>query len=455
MARFLIVDDEQPMRFTLRELLRRDGHHVDEAAGGQEAVCRHKAEPYDVVIMDYKMPGLSGIEALRELIQHDPHAVVIMVTALADRQIGVDAVQHGAFDFFCKPFDVDELRVVIRRGLERRRLMEAVTTLAAELNRTPAGAEIIGASAGMRRVFSMIDRVAGADVTVLILGESGTGKELVARSLHWKSPRAQGPFVAVNCAAIPETLLESELFGYERGAFTGAQERRKGRFEQAQGGTLFLDEIGDMDMQMQVKILRALEEREITRVGGGETIRTDIRVIAATNVDLQQAVRTGKFREDLYYRLNVVSIAIPPLRERLEDLPALVEHFVAVGNEQFGKAVRGVSDDAMRMLAAYDWPGNVRELENVIQRAMVLAEGAFLTRNDLPPELVRAAERGRAPVDAVATLADKTSQARAEIEREEIVRALESSRWRRGQAAMMLGINRRSLLRKMKRYGLS
>ncbi len=467
--RVLIADDEESMRFYVANLLSRDGLACREACNGEETVRLFQSEPFDLVVLDYNMPKGNGLDVLSQIIAADPHAAVIMVTAWGDRSIAVEALSRGALDYFSKPFDNDEMRIVVKRALERRKLLQKVQDLSAQLSERYAHGQILGGSAEMRGVYEVVERVAANDVTVLICGESGTGKELVARALHFGSPRKDGPFVPVNCAAIPDTLLESELFGYEKGAFTGADSQRKGKFEMAEGGTLFLDEIGDMNLPTQAKILRALQEKEFARVGGSRTIKTDIRVVAATNKDLLKAMKDGDFREDLYYRLNVVTIFLPPLRRRVADIPLLAEHFMKQAAASFNKEMRGLSAEVLDAFAQYRWPGNVRELENMIQRAVVLAQGPVITLKDLPLEIMResqlpAAEPSPqstarpAPVEAedapVKNLQDLTEQSRGEVERREIEKALASTRWRRGEAADLLGISRRSLLRKMKKYGL-
>ncbi|MBE7558395.1 sigma-54-dependent Fis family transcriptional regulator [bacterium] len=468
-ARVLIADDEESMRFYVGSLLARDGLAYREAADGEETLQLYRSEPFDLVILDYNMPKKNGLEVLSEIMATDPQASVIVITAWGDRSVAVEALSRGALDYFSKPFDNNEMRIVVKRALERRRLLLRVQDLSAQLSERYAHGRILGGSAEMRRIYEVIERVAGNDVTVLICGESGTGKELVARAIHHGSPRKDGPFVPVNCAAIPDTLLESELFGYEKGAFTGAESQRKGKFELAEGGTLFLDEIGDMNQPTQAKILRALQEKEFARVGGHRNIKTDIRVVAATNKDLAKAIEAGEFREDLYYRLNVVTIYLPPLRRRLADIPLLVEHFIKEACKSFNKDVRGVSAEVLDAFAQYRWPGNVRELENMIQRAVVLAGGPLITLKDLPLTIMRESvlpastpevESPRAPLAAPAgdgrikNLQDLAEETRDQVERAEIGKALAATRWRRGAAAELLGISRRSLLRKMKKYGL-
>jgi DNA-binding NtrC family response regulator len=386
----------------------------------------------------------------------------------------------GAYDYFSKPFDVDELRVVVRRALEKRALELQVESLERELSEREPFPDIIGKSAPMQQVFDMIRRLSKGDVNVFIRGESGTGKELVARALHKHSPRQDGPFVDINCAAIPGTLLESELFGHERGAFTGAVQRKPGKLELARSGTLFLDEIGDMEYELQAKILRALQEKTFQRVGGHQDIATDFRLISASNKDIARAVEEERFRGDLYFRLNVVTIRLPPLRERLEDVPLLVQHFLKSYSRIYDKEIVGVSKEAMRLLMLYHYPGNVRELENIVQRAIVLAQTHRIQPEDLPEETLRGdpstearsgdpfalvPQGGRSLRDEGYGFADEdegrkdlpeqTRKAAESVEKEMILHALEECRWRRNKTAEKLGISRRSLLRKMNKYGIS
>jgi DNA-binding NtrC family response regulator len=463
--RILIADDDDSMRFTIGQLLERDGHEYSEAKDGEETLKLYKSGSFDLVILDYNMPKLNGLEVLREIMQENPQALIIMITAWGDRGVAVEALKLGALDYFSKPFDNNEMLIVVKRALERRQMMDKIEDLSFQLNERYQFDKILGGSAEMRRVYAIIERVAVNDVTALICGESGTGKELVAQAIHHNSPRKDGPFIPINCAAIPDTLLEAELFGYEKGAFTGADSLRKGKFEIAEGGTLFLDEIGDMNLATQAKILRALQEKEYARVGGNRIINTDIRVVAATNKDLLKAMKDGEFREDLYYRLNVITIFMPPLRQRIADIPLLVEHFSKRASKSFNKEINGITDETLQAFSKYYWPGNVRELENIIQRAVVLAEGKEITMKDLPLEITQESRREyetapNSPPEpggqyaAPQKLADMTESSKEEIEREQILKALDSCKWKRGQASEMLGISRRSLLRKMKKYDL-
>ncbi|MCX7718886.1 MAG: sigma-54 dependent transcriptional regulator [Candidatus Sumerlaeaceae bacterium] len=470
--RVLVVDDEASMRFLLREVMSREGYLVEEAADGAEAVQKVREGFFELVVLDVKMPGMGGLEALAEIKRVRPATVVVMITAYGSREIALEAVRRGAYDYFTKPFEVHEMRIVVRRALEKQQLLSRLSALEDRLVRRASFDRIIGASPAMREVFDAMEKVIPNDVTVLITGESGTGKELVAQAVHYHSSRKSRAFVSVNCAAIPETLLESELFGHEKGAFTGAVGSKPGRFEAADGGTLFLDEIGDMPLGLQSKMLRVLQEGEVMRVGGRDPIRVNVRVVAATNQNLAEKVEAREFRLDLYYRLNVFPIHLPPLRRRREDIPLLVEHFIGMYNPRLNKQVTGVSPEALSALLDYPWPGNVRELENVIQRAMIIASGTHLTPAELPPGLLAAAAR-RAPdaEDAAAPLIpaitddelvgdfsvplqQRVEQLSEELEKKIIRAALVRANYHRQATADLLGISRKSLHNKMVKYGL-
>ena len=486
----LVADDEEGMRFMLSQLLGKEGYRVKEAGNGRVAVDLAGREDFDLVILDIRMPEMDGLEALAQIRRLRPNTPVLMITAHGTEAIARQAIAAGAYDYFTKPCDNQELRIVIKRALERRilqkqldhlrqegqllqRQVETLETelgsLEARLKGTRQFGRMIGGCRKMTEVYNLIERVAPRDVTVLILGESGTGKELVAEAIVNTGPRRAMPFIKVNCAAIPETLLESELFGHEKGAFTGAIVTKPGKFELADKGTMFLDEIGDLSGSLQAKLLRVLQEREFERVGGTKPIRVDLRVITATNADLAQKVAAGRFREDLYFRLNVIPITLPPLRERLDDFPLLVDHFVAAYSRQFGKAITGVSAEVMEILLAYAWPGNIRELENVIQRACILAQQSEITVQSLPPEMrgpqmvggpdLRADGRRVLPLpewfgDFSIPLAEKIEALAAEIEKDLIRQALARSENRRQAAADLLGISRKSLHNKIVRYEL-
>ncbi|OLB41054.1 MAG: two-component system response regulator, partial [Candidatus Rokubacteria bacterium 13_2_20CM_2_64_8] len=388
-ARILIADDEDSLRWVLEKGLRGVGYDVTSVKDGEEAVRVFEAQPFDLVFLDVRMPGLDGLTALERIRDLRPDVYVIVMTAHGSMDTAIKAMQRGAYDYLNKPFDLDEVLLLSERALAASRLTQEVARLRTGLAEVREFSALIGRHPRMQDVYKTIGRIAGTDVTVLLRGESGTGKELVARAIHHYSRRSGRPFVAVSCAAIPGTLLESEMFGHERGAFTDAKERRLGKFELAHGGTLYLDEIGDMPVDLQTKLLRALQERTIERVGGHESIAIDVRVLAATNRDLEALMKEGRFREDLYYRLNVVTVNLPPLRERRRDIPLLVEHFLAKHVEELGE--RGVAPEALDRLVGYDWPGNVRELENVVQRAMVMATAGVILPEHLPIGPVSAA----------------------------------------------------------------
>jgi two-component system, NtrC family, response regulator PilR len=397
--RILIVDDEPSMRDMLRIVLRRDGYEVVVAANGGEAVKILEKERVDLLLSDIRMPDISGVEVLRAAKAVNRDIIAFMMTAFASTDSAVEAMRLGAVDYFTKPFNMDELRLKVRQQMEAHRLKQENVLLKRALNSSHEFCNIIGRSDAMLEVFSMIETIARTNSTVLITGESGTGKDLVARAVHYNSLRREHPFVALNCGAMPETLLESELFGHMRGAFTGADTNKKGLVEVAEHGTIFLDEIGEMTATMQVKLLRVLQDRRFRRVGGTEEVQADIRVIAATNQELEKMVSDGKFREDLYYRVNVIQVQLPPLRERREDIPLLAEHFLAKFNEGVEKPVRSISNEAMELLQAHHWPGNVRELENAIERAVALERTQVVLPESLPAQ-VRAGARGVGPSEA-------------------------------------------------------
>jgi DNA-binding NtrC family response regulator len=392
----LVVDDSHRVCDQFAEVLEPEGYAVEKAAGGEEALRRIANRFFDVVLTDLRMPGPDGMDILKHLRENSPETMVIMITGFGSIKAAVEATKLGAFDFLTKPVKFEEIIHVVRRALEHRSLKRENTALKQELSRQYEFKNIVGSSDPIKRLFRMIEKIAETDSTVLILGESGTGKELVARALHYNSHRKDKPLVPVNCGAIPSELLESELFGHEKGAFTSAIRTRVGRFELASGGTIFLDEIGDMSPNLQVKILRVLQEHAFERIGGTRTIKVDIRVIAATNKDLERAVREGRFREDLYYRLNVIPLVVPPLRERREDLPLLVAHFLSQFSGQRGRhrQIKSLGPDVMERFMAYSWPGNVRELENVIERIFILSEGDEICLDDLPRRLQDAVPGG-------------------------------------------------------------
>jgi two-component system response regulator AtoC len=446
--RILIVDDEQGLRHTISTILREEGHEVATASHGEEALAALSASPADLVLCDVRMPVMDGMTFVERFSANGNGALVVMMSAYGDADTAIAAMQRGAYDWIQKPFRAEEIILVVRKAMEREKLKQRVRRLEEELSSLRgANGSIVGTSESMRAAIDVARKVAPHPSTVLVTGESGTGKELVARLIHQESSRAKGPFVAVNCGAIPEALLESELFGHEKGAFTSASREKAGLFEEAHEGTLFLDEIGELPAALQVKLLRALQEGDIRRVGATASRPVDVRVVAATNRDLQADVTSGRFRADLFYRINVVVIALPPLRTRPEDIPDLVQHFVSRGAARLGLPAPGISPSAMRVLAQHSWPGNVRELENAIERALVLAEGGRIEVSHLPD---LAAPRDDTASDDTLSIKVKTS----ELEKSLIQRALERTRGNRTHAARLLELSHRALLYKIREYGL-
>ncbi len=446
-ARILIVDDEANARTALAELLRDDGYVVETAADGFKALPKLDEFAPDLLLTDLKMPGLDGIALMRKARERDPECVAIVMTAFGAVETAVAAMRDGAADYLTKPINVDELSLVVERALERRRLRAEAGLLRERLSERSRLPNIIGSSPNMLAVFETVLQVAPSRASVLITGESGTGKELVAAAIHEHSPRSGRPFVRLHCAALAETLLESELFGHERGSFTGAVARRDGRFQQADGGTLFLDEIGEISPGVQVKLLRFLQQHEFERVGGNQTIKVDVRIVAATNRDLLQRVKDGLFREDLYYRLNVVSIDMPPLRARPMDIPLLAMTFLKRFAKDNQKSIVGFTDEALDRLTKYSWPGNVRELENAIERAVVVARGEVIGPADLAPAIAASTRPTGVPVVPGASLAD--------IERHAILATLEHTGGSTSRAAEILGISPRKIQYKLQEYQVS
>jgi DNA-binding NtrC family response regulator len=445
----LVVDDEAKMCEFLQLVLAQDGHQVVCASGGEQALEEIRSgDEIDVILTDLMMPGTGGMEVLEEARRSLPDTPVIVITGYSTVQNAVEAMKAGAFDYLPKPFKVDEVRLVVKKALERREIALENRRLRRELQtiRERSG-DIIGASAKMQSVFKLVEKVARTDATILIRGESGTGKDLIAREIHRQSLRATKPFVSINCAALPEALLESELFGHARGAFTGAVSTKRGLFEEAEGGTVFLDEIGDVSLGLQAKLLRFLQSKEFIRVGETSVRRVDVRVIVATNKDLEEAIEQGEFRRDLYYRLNVITVHLPPLRERREDIPLLAKHFARKYAASLLKGPITFSAEAMAALTAYDWPGNVRELENAVERAVVLAEGNELTLGDFPEDISKRA--ADAPAGA------KFDELVAAYKRELIARALEKAGGVQARAAEDLGVKRTTLNEMMKRLGMT
>jgi nitrogen regulation protein NR(I) len=457
----LIVDDEPNLRKILSAQLSRDGYDVMTAEDGEQGLAMLKEHHIDLVITDLKMPKVDGMTLLRKALIDEPELPIVLITAHGTIDTAVEALKSGAFDFVTKPFDKDEVRQIVAKALKTRELRGADATPASASQGARFG--IIGTSQGITDLYAILERVADTPTTVMITGESGTGKELVARALHEHSSRKDKPFIKVNCAAIPKELIESELFGYERGAFTGAVASKPGRFELANGGSLFLDEIGEIPIEMQVKLLRALQESEFERVGGIKTIRVDVRLVAATNRDLKKLIAGGTFREDLFYRLNVVPIRLPALRERTGDIPPLVEHFLVKFNDRLKKKVEGVELDTMETLVAYPWPGNIRELENVIERAVLFCDTQKLRASDLPPEIRGIPAMANVPLpeaDLQAALAgegglkEHVKVAMSRLEKELVSRALQQTGGNVTHAARLLKISRKGLQLKMKELGL-
>jgi len=462
-ARILIVDDDAAMRTVLRGALDAKGYAVEDFAGGPACLTRLSrvnprdgAEPVDLVITDLKMEPMDGISLLREIQAGDHRVATLIMTAHGTIQSAVEAMRLGAFDYLLKPFAFEEIHRVVESALAMHRRRQREVHLPRALAQAQRFDALIGGSPKMQEVYRAIERVAPTAATVLITGETGTGKELVARAIHNLSARAAGPFVAVNCAALAPSLLESELFGHEKGAFTGATHTHVGRFELAEGGTIFLDEVAELDTKLQAKLLRVLQERSLERVGGIRTIQADVRVVAATNADLKRACTDGHFREDLYYRLNVFPLALPPLRERVEDIGPLAEHFIQFHKERLGVSASGISDTARSALALRSWAGNVRELENTIQRAMILARGSLLQPEDIASEEAEAAAATTAPAPPRETsrLREVADQAAQEAERRALEEALTRESWNVTHTARRLGISRTTLQERMKRYGL-
>ena len=452
-TRVLVVDDEQSMRELLGIMLKQVGYDVTLADGGEAAVGALKAEGFDLVITDLRMRKVDGLAVLRAAKEHSPRTVVLVVTAFASTETAVEAMKLGAYDYVTKPFKLDELRLTIANALERKRLQDENRELKRQLRREHGFDGFIGKSARILEVFETIRKTADSGSTVMITGESGTGKELVARAVHLESARRTGPFVSVNCGAIPETLMESELFGHVKGAFTGAVANAEGLFAAADGGTLFLDEITEIPQTVQVKLLRATQEREIRRVGDTRDVKVDVRLIAASNRDLTKAVADGVLREDLYYRLNVIPIHMPPLRERIEDIPVLVAHFVARITKDGGKSMQAISPESLAILERYHWPGNIRELENIVERAIVLGNGELLSPESLPPHLRTPRDEQSLSVEIPPTGMD-LEDTLARIEHRYIQLALERSGWLQVRAAELLGLSFRQFRYKLQKHGL-
>ena len=450
-ARLLVVDDEEPQRTMLESILTRAGFEVATAPDGRQALEKLEAQRFDLMLTDQKMPVMDGLELLDSALRLRPEMPIVLMTAYGTVSAAVEAMKRGAADYLNKPFDRDELLLVLDKSIRQRRLEDEVVSLRGQLQDRCRLDNIIGSAPVMQEVFSLIERVSFADVPVLITGESGTGKELVARAIHERSRRKSGPFVALNCAAVPESLLESEFFGHEKGAFTGALQAHRGRFEQADGGTLFLDEIGAMRVDVQAKLLRALQEREIQPLGSTRARKVDVRILAATAEDLDQAIQSRNFREDLFYRLNVVPVKLPPLRERGDDIPLLVRHFLERAAARLDREVPAVAPAVLERMQRHSWPGNVRELENCVERMVVLSRGARLSLDDLPADLTDGEAPGRVPDGFELPPAGVSLQ---ELERHLILQALERSRGSLEPASKLLGISYKTLQYRIRKYGL-
>jgi DNA-binding NtrC family response regulator len=444
--KILVVDDEQSMAQFLAIVLRKEGYAVTTVHNGRDAMDKVKAENFDVVITDFKMPGMDGIQLLQGIKKHDPSVPVVIMTAYASQQSAIDAVNLGAFQYMIKNAKNEEIKLVVRNAIEMRRIGTENQYLKRELRKGHDEKIIVGASEEITRVFKMVEKVADSDATIMIQGESGTGKELIAREIHYRSRRNNGPFVSINCGAIPRDLLESNLFGHVKGSFTGAVRDSAGLLQVAEGGTFFLDEVGETPLATQVKLLRALQEREIIPVGGTQTIKIDCRLVAATNADLEREVAEGRFRADLYYRLNVIPIRLPSLRQRRDDIPLLVDHFLR--RQAKGAALKTVSKDGMDLLMKYDWPGNVRELENVIERALILDEGGLIGPEDLPDK-IRFGESHRGSL-----VIESPTVTLEQLEKEYILKVLNHTGWQKKRTSEILGINASTLYRKLIAYGV-
>lgn len=445
----MVVEDGESQRVMLRDFLVKEGHSVSEAENGDQAIRQIRNSYFDLVFLDYKMPGKNGLEILREIKRINPEIDIVMMTAYGTIETAVEAMKAGAADYITKPIDLEEVLILIERISERRTLVRENEIMREQLRRKGVSPDnIIYRSPAMDALVNMAARVASSRAAVLLQGETGTGKELFAGLIHNLSPRSKRPMITVNCAALPETLLESELFGHEKGAFTGAERRRIGRFEEADGGTLFLDEVGELPPLVQVKLLRFVHQKEFQRLGGNRTIRADVRIISATNKDLKAKVKEGSFREDLYYRLNVVAMVIPPLRKRKEDIPLLIDHFLRHFSLENGKEIKGISREAKDLLLKYDYPGNVRELENIIERAVVISRDPIISREDLP--FTESTHRGQEQGKKRRSLKESIEA----MERQLIEQAMKEAEDHQTKAAGILGLSERMLRYKLKKYGL-
>jgi two-component system nitrogen regulation response regulator GlnG len=469
--RILVADDEESIRWVLSKSLTKQGYQVDLAKDGKEALLMSRKQSYDLAVLDIKMPGITGLELLSKFQEECPQALIVIMTAESSMKNAVEAMKRGAYDYLTKPFDLDALDAIIFKAQKASKVSAEVSVLKQEIkDHYQLERTIIGQSQPMQKIYKTLGKIAPSDITVLIYGESGTGKELIARAIHFNSPRLGKPFIALNCAAIPGELLESELFGHERGAFTGATERKIGKFEQASDGTIFLDEIGDMPLELQAKLLRVLQEKEVTRTGGNTTIQINTRIVAATNQDLKSKVQQKEFREDLYYRLNVVPLELPALRDRREDIPKLADYFLAKAHQEYACPANGFAKEAMDLLCSYDWPGNVRELENAIQRASLLSPDALLNAADFPDLTSAQGSSGNGTsLEALITQKLQSSLAQIDLqdmdnlyemvlhqmERPLINIVLEKTRGNQVKAAEVLGINRNTLRKKIQTLNIT
>jgi two-component system, NtrC family, response regulator AtoC len=450
----LVVDDDPQMQFFLKEALERQQYVVNVQPSAEAALAALASSRFDLILMDVRLPGMNGLDAVNEIQKVDHRTPIIIMTAHGTRDTALEAVRRGAYDYFTKPFSLDEMEIIVRRALEKKRMVGELEQLRHQLAAASRRGRIVGTSRALEEILRLIDRVGPTDSTVLILGESGTGKELIAEAIHENSNRRSKPFVKLNCAAIPENLLESELFGHEKGAFTGAISRKPGKFETADGGTLLLDEIGDMTLSTQAKILRALQEREFQRVGGTQTIKVDVRIIASTNKDLEREVKEGTFRDDLYFRLNVVTLQVPPLRDRREEIPELADHFLAETNTRLNRGITRLAPDALAALMEYGWPGNIRELRNMIERAVVINDGDVLALSSFPPP-IRPVEPppGAGGTARWETMQNLTLDEKvAQLERAFVMDALARAGGVQAAAARLLGVTERSVWHLVKKH---
>jgi DNA-binding NtrC family response regulator len=452
-ATILVVDDDTVARDLLADALKKEGYNVEAYATGEEAIARGREGRVDLVLTDIRMGAVDGLTVLREFKRMSQETAIVVLTAFGSLEGAIEAIKQGAYDYLAKPFKKEEIKLVVQRSLDHCRLLRENTKFREELKSKDEWSPLVGSSPAMLEVYKLVARVSESRSTVLLQGESGTGKELIARAIHGNSPRRDKPFVPVNCGALPDTLLESEMFGYEKGAFTGAVGTKTGLFESANGGTLFLDEVGELGQALQVKLLRVMQDQEVRRVGGTNSIKVDVRMIAATNRDLEQLVKEGKFRDDLFYRLNVVRITLPSLKEREEDIPMLAHHFLHKCAGGATTAVRGFHPDTMECLQRYRWPGNVRELENAIERAVSLSHGPLLTPDDLPAQ-IRQAPAPAAHRPDMPDTAESVYLTLEEVEKRHLVRVLKETKGNKVKAAKILGIDRRTLYRMAERFGL-